>query len=36
MGDATQRPPLIDESGQLCAIFSKGCTTARIREYGKR
>jgi len=36
MGDATQRPSLIDESGQLCAIFSKGCTTARIREYGKR
>jgi len=36
MGDATQRPSLIDESGQLCAIFSMGCTTARIREYGKR
>ena len=36
MGDAKQRPWLLDESGQLCAIFSKGCTTARIREYGKR
>jgi four helix bundle protein len=35
MGDAKQRPPLLDESSQLCAIFAKGCTTARIREYGK-
>ena len=36
MGEAKQRPWLLDESGQLCAIFAKGCTTARIREYGKR
>ena len=36
MGEAKQRPWLLDESGQLCAIFSKACTTARIREHGKR
>ena len=36
MGDGKLRPWLLDESGQLRAIFSKGCTTARIREYGKR
>jgi four helix bundle protein len=36
MGDLKLRPWLLDESGQLRAIFSKGCTTARIREYGKR
>jgi four helix bundle protein len=36
MGEATRRPWLLDESGQLCAIFSKACTTARIREHAKR
>jgi hypothetical protein len=36
MGDLKLRPWLLDESSQLRAIFSKGCTTARIREYGKR
>jgi len=36
MGEATKRPWLLDESGQLCAIFSKACTTARIREHAKR
>jgi four helix bundle protein len=36
MGEATTRPWLLDESGQLCAIFSKACTTARIREHAKR
>jgi hypothetical protein len=38
-GDAIapgRRPWLLDESGQLCAIFSKACTTARIREHAKR
>ena len=25
-----------DESGQLCAIFSKACTTARIREHARK
>jgi len=36
MSEAKQRPWLLDESGQLCAIFSKACTPARIREHGKR
>ena len=36
MGEAGKRPWLLDESGQLCAIFSKACTTARIREHAKR
>jgi hypothetical protein len=35
-GEATRRPWLLDESGQLCAIFSKACTTARIREHARR
>jgi hypothetical protein len=36
MGEATKRPPLLDESGQLCAIFSKACTTARVREHARK
>jgi hypothetical protein len=36
MGEATRRPWLLDESGQLCTIFSKACITARIRERARR
>ncbi len=36
MGDPGKRAWLLDESGQLRAIFSKACTTARIREYGRK
>jgi four helix bundle protein len=36
MGESGKRPWLLDESGQLCAIFSKACTTARIREHARR
>lgn len=36
IGETAQRPWLLDESGQLCAIFSKACTTARIREHARR
>jgi four helix bundle protein len=32
MGDARQRGWLIQEAGELRAIFSKGCKTARDRE----
>src|SRR3954465_5747457 len=35
MGETTSRPWLLDESGQLCAIFSKARTTARIREHAR-
>ena len=33
MGDAKLSAPLLRESGELRAIFSKACTTARIREH---
>jgi len=36
MGEAAKRPSLLDESNQLCAIFAKACTTARIREHGAK
>lgn len=36
MGDSPKRTWLLDESGQLRAIFSKGCMTARSRESRKR
>ena len=36
MGEAQRRPWLLDESRQLRAIFSKACTTARIREHARR
>ena len=32
-GDGKLRQPLLAESGELRAIFSKACTTARIREH---
>jgi four helix bundle protein len=32
MGDAKLRRDLLVESGELRAIFSKACTTARLRE----
>jgi four helix bundle protein len=35
-GDAKRRTKLLDESGQLRAIFSKACTTARLREHRHR
>jgi four helix bundle protein len=35
IGAADRRPWLLNESGQLRAIFSKGCTTARLREHAK-
>jgi four helix bundle protein len=35
-GNPARRGWLLDESGQLRAIFSKACTTARIREYRNR
>jgi four helix bundle protein len=35
-GDPKRRAWLFDESGQLRAIFSKACTTARIREHRHR
>jgi four helix bundle protein len=34
-GDAARRQWLVDESGQLRAIFSKACVTARRREHRK-
>jgi hypothetical protein len=34
-GDAARRQWLVDESGQLRAIFSKACVTARSREHRK-
>jgi four helix bundle protein len=36
MGDARIRPALLDESGQLCAIFAKACLTARAHERTRR
>src|SRR4051812_20921016 len=36
MGEKARRPWLLDESGQLRAIFSKACTTARIREHARK
>ena len=36
MGDAQQRPWLVDESRQLRAIFSKACMTARAKERHQR
>jgi four helix bundle protein len=35
MGDGQRRPWLVDESGQLRAIFSKACMTARAKEHKK-
>jgi len=35
-GDAEQRARLLDESGQLRAIFSIACTTAKVRERARR
>ena len=32
LGDAKQREPLLTESRELLAIFSKGCVTARHNE----
>jgi four helix bundle protein len=32
MGEATKRPALRNEAGQLRAIFSKACMTARARQ----
>lgn len=36
MRDARIRPALLDESGQLCAIFAKACLTARAHERARR
>ncbi len=36
MGEPQKRAWLLDESSQLRAIFSKACTTARIREHRAR
>ena len=36
IGDAKQRPWLLDESGQMRRIFSKACSTARIREFSSK
>ena len=36
MGDCALSAPLLRESGQLRAIFSKACATARIREHRRR
>jgi four helix bundle protein len=36
MGDSNLRPALLDESRQLCAIFSKACITARTRDRSRR
>ena len=36
LGDRLKREWLLDESGQLRAIFSKACTTARIRDHRQR
>jgi four helix bundle protein len=36
MGDVKLREPLLTESGELRAIFSKACTTARIREHRQK
>jgi len=35
-GDAESRARLLDESGQLRAIFSKACVTARLHEHRRR
>jgi four helix bundle protein len=36
MGDSKMRPSLLDESGQLRAIFGKACVTARSRERSRK
>jgi len=36
MGDVKLRQPLHAESGELRAIFSKACSTARIREHRQK
>jgi len=36
LGDRLKREWLLDESRQLRAIFSKACTTARIRDHRQR
>jgi four helix bundle protein len=36
MGDGKRRPWLLDESGQLRAIFSEACMTARANEKSAR
>ena len=36
MGDPSLSAPLQRESGELRAIFSKACTTARIREHRQK